>query len=417
MSAPGLYDPGGAELCRLDLSDPEVHATRELAGTWRMLRDSAPVAWQRLPDGRGFWVLTDFVDCQSMLVNHETFTSRNGNMLATLGSRDPAGGRQMLASDPPYHTMLRLPLQQVVSSVALRRWTPRIRRFIRTALRDACEATVWDVGPTMAALPMKVAELIMGLSLDEETSRRIVHWSTTAMAPDDPEYALAPDRSDTLRQAHGGIFRFFTEEIERRRRYPSAGDGDLIDQLLTLRIDGRRMSVADLVVNCYSLLLGANITTGHASTATIAHLAGHPELYARWSAEPSLLRSGVEEAIRWSSPVLHVLRYATSATTVRQVPIARGDAVSAWLVSANHDEKAFPRPDCLDPARKPNQHIAFGAGPHYCIGAVTARITLRIVFEEIFRLVHSFEPAGESTRLHSTFVNGIKHCPVIAHPR
>jgi cytochrome P450 len=414
-----LRDHVGAEIYPTDLSDPMLFATEDLVPVWRQLRQTAPVAWQQLADGRGFWVVTTHAGCREVLTDYERFTSERGTMIiSTLGADDPAGGRQMSVSDPPYHTALRQPLQQIVNSVALRRWAPHIRMFVRQALEPAFDGKVWDVGATMSALPMKVAELVMGLSLDDETSARLVRWSVMAIAPDDPEYATAGGRVDTLDTARRGLVRFFAEETDRRMRR-SAGTGtggDLIDQLLAVRFGARRMSAGDLAVNCYSLLVGANITTGNSITATIARFLDHPDLYRRWSADPRLLRSGIEEAIRWSSPVLHVLRYARRATELHGVRIAEGDAISAWLVSANRDERIFSDPDSFHPERTPNPHIAFGAGPHYCIGAITARLTLRIAFEEIFRLVGHFETAGSPIRLHSTFVNGIKHLPVVAVP-
>lgn len=411
-----VCDPAGNELCRVDLTDGSLFATTDTIPIWRRLRESAPVAWQQLADGRGFWAVTTHPECREVLSDHERFTSARGNMLGTLGMKDPAGGRQMITSDPPYLTALRGPLQQVMNMVALRGWTPQIRTFIRQAVEEACRGGVWDAGQTMLSLPMKVGTLIMGVAPDAEASAALVRYSGMAVAPDDPDYALPGGHHETLREAHRGLFRYFAAEMDRRRRRSEPGD-DFIDRLLTLRVDNRRLSGGDVAVNCYNLLLGANATTGFAASQTIAHLATNPALYARWSTDPGLLRSGVEEAIRWSSPALHFMRHARHDTELAGVRIAEGDAVATWLVSANRDERKFHDPDTFDPARVPNPHIAFGSGAHYCIGAVTARVTLRIVFEEIFRLVERFEPAGEVVRMHTSFVNGIKHLPVIARPR
>jgi cytochrome P450 len=412
-----LCDPVGTELYRVDLTDGSLFATTDLTPMWRRLRKIAPVAWQQLTDGRGFWVVTTHPECREVLSDHETFTSARGNMLGTLGMRDPAGGRQMITSDPPYHTALRTPLQQVMNMVAARRWTPHIRAFVRQAVEQASRGEVWDVGETMLSLPVKVGTLIMGVAPDAEASRALVHYSSMAVAPDDPDYARPDGHEATLREAHRGLFLYFAEEMDRRRRRAGDSSDDFIGRLLTLRVDDRALSGGDVAVNCYNLLLGANATTGFAVSQTIAHLAANPDLYARWSTDPALLRSGVEEAIRWSSTALHFLRHARRDTELAGVPIAAGDAVTTWLVSANRDEHKFDDPDTFDPARVPNPHISFGAGAHYCIGAVTARVTLRIVFEELFRLVGRLEPAGEMVRLHTSFINGVKHLPVIAHPR
>jgi cytochrome P450 len=411
-----LCDPVGTELLQVDLTDGSLHATTDTHPIWRRLRKTAPLVRQHLADGREFWAVTTHAECREVLSDHGRFTSARGNMLGTLGAKDPAGGRQMITSDPPYLTALRTQVQAIMNMVALRRWTPHIRTFIRQAVEQACQGGVWDVGQTMLSLPMKVGTLIMGVAPDEEDSRALIRYSGMAVAPDDPDYALAGGHEATLKEAHRGLFRYFAGELDRRHRLGTPGD-DFIDRLMTLRVEGRPLSGGDVAVNCYNLLLGANATTGFAVSNTIAHLAANPDLYQRWSTDPELLRSGVEEAIRWSSPALHFMRHARRDTEVAGIPVAEGDALATWLVSANRDENKFDDPDTFDPARVPNPHISFGAGAHYCIGAVTARVTLRITFEEIFTLVERFEPAGETVRMHTAFVNGVKHLPVIAHPR
>lgn len=411
-----IRDAAGTELFRLDLTDGALFAGADLGPVWRALRESAPVAWQQLADGRGFWVVTRYRECREVLNDHDRFTSAHGNMLGTLGRRDPAGGRQMITSDPPHLTALREPLQQLLNMAALRRRAPLIRADVRRAVERACRGGAWDVGAAMSALPARVGALVMGLDPDAEAGAALVRCSAMSVAPDDPEYAAPGGREDTLRQAHGGLFRYFAEEIDRRHGRADRGD-DVVDRLLATRVGGRRLSAAEVAVNCYNLMIGATATTGFAVTRTIAHLAADPALYDRWSTDPALLRSGVEEAVRWSSPAMHSMRHARRDTELGGVRIAGGDPVVAWLTSANRDEDAFRDPDAFDPARVPNQHLAFGSGAHLCLGAATARVTMRIAFEEIFRLVGRFEQAGEAVRLHSSFIDGIKHLPVVAHPR
>jgi cytochrome P450 len=408
-----LTDPAGRELHRVDLTDALLHLTADPDPFWRDLRARAPVAWQQLPDGRGFWAVTRHRDCGDVLADHEKYTSRTGTMLSMLGTPDPAGGRQMLVTDPPRHAALREPLQQALSPVALRRLTPKIQALAQDLIRTGVDTPCWDLAATMSTLPMSVAALLMGLPPEQDWDQ-LARWSTMAIAPDDPEYRCGGDPAATLRAAHRGLFEFFVGEADRRRRRGPlpAGPPDLVDRLLDIRVDGHELAVGDLIANCYSLLLGANVTTGHAVTGTVAGLLDDPAAYRHWATTPARLHSGVEEAIRWSSPVLHAMRHARRDTTLAGVPIRAGDPVVAWLISANRDEAAFPEPSRLNLARQPNRHLAFGAGVHYCVGAVTARVTLRVVFEEIFRQVERFEPAGPVVRLRSTFINGIKHLPV-----
>ena len=115
-------------------------------------------------------------------------------------------------------------------------------------------------------------------------------------------------------------------------------------------------------------------------------------------ADPALIGTGLEELLRWASPVNHMLRYATRDVVIRDTPIAAGDAVVVWLGSANRDEDEFPDSESFDIRRKPNKHLAFGIGPHYCIGHSVARVTLKILFEELLTRWPHYEPAGPIER-------------------
>lgn len=122
-------------------------------------------------------------------------------------------------------------------------------------------------------------------------------------------------------------------------------------------------------------------------------------------------------ALRWSSPVNHVVRYATTDTVLRGTPISAGDAVVVWLGAANRDEQVFADPERFDIRRRPNKHLAFGIGPHYCVGHSVARTTLGVLFEELFSRYQDFRPAGRPERLISTFSSGYKHVPLTARRR
>jgi cytochrome P450 len=136
-----------------------------------------------------------------------------------------------------------------------------------------------------------------------------------------------------------------------------------------------------------------------------------------WAAHPEVNTTATEEALRWASPVNHFLRYATRDVEVRNTKVSAGDAVVVWLGSANRDEAAFTEAGTFDIRRRPNKHVAFGIGPHHCIGHSVARITLRILFEELLTRFEDFRPAGKPERLASNFVSGGKHVPITARPR
>src|SRR3989442_1677526 len=138
----------------------------------------------------------------------------------------------------------------------------------------------------------------------------------------------------------------------------------------------------------------------------------HPEERRRLLANPALLPTAIEEMLRWVTPVMYFRRTATHDTELRGHKIREGEKVTLWYISANRDEEIFPHPDRFDVGRDPNDHLAFGIGHHFCLGANLARLEIQIMFEELLRRLPDIELAGPVARLRSNFINGIKSMPV-----
>lgn len=399
-------------LVDIDLYDPRSFSAGDPHLAWQTLRKERPVFWQDLPDGRGFWSVTKFDDCCRVLGDYATFTSTRGAILKMLGKLDPAGGHQMAVSDPPRHTQIRRPLQQLLTFRALEPLIPRLDRSIGLLLAPMHDGGAWDLGAAMTALPMIVSGVLLGVPAADYAD--LVRWGLMTVAPDDPECQLAEGAEATLRQAHHDLFAYFAEQVRTRRRHMTS---DLIGALMTMQVNGARLSDGEIVSNCYSLLLGANVNTGHVISATILKLINDPEQYARWSRDKAALQPGIREALRWSSPVVHFLRYAVTDVEIRGEHIREGEGVVAWIPSANRDEDVFAEPYVFDINRSPNREIAFGYGSHRCIGAPAAQITLELALRQIFQRVARFELAGKVGHLCSNFTGGITHLPVVAQAR
>ena len=167
----------------------------------------------------------------------------------------------------------------------------------------------------------------------------------------------------------------------------------------------------------YIIVATAGHDTTSASTAgAMQALARDPEQYARVRADRSLLPGIVEEAIRWTSPVQHLMRTAAEDCEIGGQAIKAGDWLMINYVAANHDPAQFPDPRRFDAARSPNRHLAFGAGAHQCLGLHLARLEMKILFEAILDRVAAVEPAGEAARATSTFVGGLKSLPLRVTP-
>jgi cytochrome P450 len=404
-------------LADIDLYDPRLYTHGDPHLVWQTLRHEQPVFWQELDDGRGFWSVTKHDDCRRVLADYEEFTSARGAILKMLGKRDPAGGHQMAVTDPPRHTHVRQPLAEMLAPAAVRRYTPQIQAAVEQLLAPMTEGDVWDLGAAMTALPMIVSGVLMGVP--EEDYEELVRSGLMTVAPDDEEFKVDGDADATLHQAHHDLFAYFARQVRKRRREASEdlGSSDLIGRLMTMEVEGSRLTEGEIISNCYALLLGANVNTGHVISAAILELMDAPEEYDRWANEPRYLIPGMAEALRWSSPVVHFLRYAVDDVEIRGQRIRKDEAVVAWIASANRDEEVFDEPFRFDIARRPNKEIAFGYGPHRCIGAAAAVLTLELALKEIFARVARFEPAGDVEHLCSNFTAGIKHLPVAVHAR
>ncbi|MFD9187421.1 cytochrome P450 [Streptomyces phaeochromogenes] len=411
-----LTHPTGDEaidLEKVDLVDPVLHAEGDPHAIWLAMRIHDPVHWQQIRPDLGFWSATAFDHVARVLRDHTAFTSEHGTLLNLLGRKDPAGGKQLPATDPPRHTRMRSPIQRALNGRAVEGHRGVIRDEVRRLFGEIVDGEPFDFAALTDQLPMAVIGTLMGLDRDDWS--HLTFLTTQAVAPDDPEFVRPEGAQATLHRAHRELFACLQDAVAKRR---GGGTGDLIDVLSTMEFEdgGGPLTAGEIVSNCYSLLLGANVTTPHVPNAALAELTA-TGTYADWAEHPELLDSGIEEALRWSSPTSHFIRYATHDVQLGKVTVRAGEAVAAWIGSANRDMSVFPDPYTFDVRRNAQRHLAFGVGPHFCLGHALVRITLEEFFQELFAQFEHFEPAGEPVHLQSNFIAGIKHLPLIAARR
>jgi cytochrome P450 len=205
------------------------------------------------------------------------------------------------------------------------------------------------------------------------------------------------------------MFGFFAQLLQQRQ--VKKGE-DLVSILVESEIGGEKLTDEDILWFCFLLILAGNETTRNAISGGLLALCEHPEERGRLQADMSLLPQAVEEILRWVSPVTHMSRVALQDTDINGFPIKKGERVTMWYPSVNRDESVFPEPNRFNIARTPNEHLAFGIGEHFCLGAGFARLELRVIFEELFRRFPDIQLDGPPERLRSTFIGGIKHLPV-----
>ena len=414
----------------IDLTDPALFASGRAHDAWRRLRAHAPVAWHpgtaRFP---GFWTITRYEDVRRISRDTETFVSGRGYLMVT-DPRKPgpaAGiGKLLLGMDAPRHRQLR--------RLASQAFTPRVVAQLELQIRATTDEILDAIVPhggcdfaTALAAPLPLAVICTMLGVPREDWHRLLVLGNRVLGAADPEYQLLPRSAagsskhgvwgrfdqvaEGLTAGHGlrGLLSYFARLIARRRLQP--GD-NLLSLLLAAEIDGERLTDEELQYFCYLLVLAGNETTRHAISGGMLAFLEHPTEWQRLRADPGLLPTAVEEIMRWSSPILHMARVASCDVEMRGQHIRAGEKVVLWYPSANRDEHVFAAPDRFDIGRHPNPHLAFGIGPHFCLGAWLARLQLRVIFAALVERVPGIVPAGEAARLHSVFIGGIKHLPV-----
>jgi len=225
---------------------------------------------------------------------------------------------------------------------------------------------------------------------------------------DDPEYNATATK-ELGQAAMMQLFAYANELAEERRRCPR---DDLASVLLQAEVDGERLTEAQFDSFVMLLSVAGNETTRNLISGGMLALIEHPEQRARLLADPSLLPTAVEEMLRWVTPVMVFRRTSQTDCELGAQKIREGDRVTIWYASANRDEEVFPDAHRFDVGRTPNDHLGFGIGPHFCLGAHLARLEIRTMFEELLRRLPDIELAGPVERLRSNFLNGIKHMPV-----
>jgi cytochrome P450 len=258
------------------------------------------------------------------------------------------------------------------------------------------------------------------LGVPEADRHLLLRWTNRVIGYQDPEHAEpatdASGRPVNPRSpaALADMFDYARSLAADKRRHPA---GDLMTALASASVDGRSLDDAELAMFFFLLVIAGNDTVRSALPGGVLALAQHPPAYRRLRAEPGLLPGAIEEMLRWHPPVLSFRRTASQHTELAGQAIRRGDKVVVYHVSAHYDERAFADPFRFDITRQPNDHLAFGQGPHLCLGAHFARLQLRAFFTELLRLAPRVELDGEPVRLTSNFINGLTHLPVRFPPR
>ncbi len=396
----------------VDLTDPDLYAAGGHHEVLRFLRENAPVFWQRQRSGPGFWALTRYSDVRRISRDTATFISSGGTSTMDLERPDSASlDYQMMAgtlviTDPPRHTKLRALVNKAFTPQAVAGLEPYVERVVGRILDEAEALGSFDfVADIAARLPFVVICEMLGVA-DEDRPALFAAIKPMLATGVDLAGGTMLDPMDAAR----GLIDYLGDLIDERGYLPRT---DLVGGIVAAELDGERLSRPEMLALCILLFIAGSETTMNAISGGMLAFFENPAERARLAADPALMPSAVEEVLRWTSPTMvSMVRTATRDASVGGVEIRAGHKVTMWYGSANRDPEFFDRPELFDVGRTPNDHLAFGFGAHFCLGAQLARLELRVMFAELFRRLPGLVQDGEPRRLRSNIFNGFEYLPV-----
>jgi len=390
---------------------PETHANPY--PRYHQLREQDPVHWSELMEA---WVLTRYDDVVAVLKDarfsadrrraRNRFAQQAAQMQQEVGPLGQA--TTMLSADPPQHTRLRGLVSKAFTPRAVEALRPRIQEIVDELLDAVDGSGQFDVIQDLA-YPLPVIVIAEMLGVPPEERARFKRWSGDVVATLGGPFA-SPETFERSRTSAQELAEYFRGVIAERRREPR---DDLLSALLAAEEQGQVLSEEELLATCILLLIAGNETTTNLIGNGMLALLRHPGQLEKLRSDPSLTESAVEEFLRYDGPVQATGRVALEDVEVGEQVIQGGQVAFTLLGAANRDPTRFPNPDRLDLARDDNQHVAFGYGIHYCLGAPLARVEAQAAFPTLLRRFPKLELATGEPEWGGNFIlRGLKRLPV-----
>ena len=385
---------------------------------WKRLRHESPVHWSQPEGYRPFWAITKHADITEVSTQPDTFRSAGRFILfpeaasafgPSMEEEPPL--RMLVNMDPPDHRDYR----KLVSS-----WfTPRAIQSLRQRLEEIT-AELFDelagdggiqegdfVTDIAARQPLRMITEMLGIPREKEDF--VLRITNENFGIEDPEFAREGDTREDRLGFLSEAFAFLSEITEDRRRNPRQ---DLSSVLANATINGEPVPTFELFSLFFLVMVAGHDTTRNSISSGLLALLDHPDQLAALRRDPNLIETGADEIVRWTTPVNHFVRTATTDYVLRGQQIRAGDSVALFYASANRDEDIFADPYVFRLDRDPNPHLGFGVGEHFCLGAHLARLDLKVFWRQFAERFEMIELAGPIERLHASFVGGPKHLPV-----
>ncbi|WP_248927046.1 cytochrome P450 [Paenibacillus hamazuiensis] len=364
------------------------------------LQKETPV---RYDASRECWDIFSYEDVHRVLKDPGTFSSARGMN----------AGQNMLFMDPPKHTQMRDLVNKAFTPRAIQELEPRIRSIAEELLEQA-GGEIELVGGFATPLPVIVIAELLGVPAEDRAFFK--RWSDVLVEgaedlSDEAFQKISEKRMQTVQE----LFGYFKKILEIRSKRPQE---DLISALIAAEINGEKLTETEVISFCILLLAAGNETTTNLITNSVRILTEQPALQEELSGDPELIPGFIEESLRYYPPIVAIGRVATRDVEIGAHTVREGEQVISWVGAANRDEAKFTEPGRFDMRRKPNPHMSFGFGIHFCLGAPLARlegkIALRMLLERYKEI--ALVPGQPLVPIPSSFVFGVKNYPVTWKP-
>src|SRR5262245_24789220 len=404
----------------LSLFDPDTYRAGPPHAYLSRLRREAPVCWHEKPGPEvrcasrldtGYWVLSKYQDVIDVSRNPQLFSSFAGTaFLFDAVDEDVPGLQAMLINmDPPGHVKYRRLVQRGFTPRMVAELEPRIRAHAKRIVDNVARKGNCEFVTELACeLPLILICELMGIP--EEDRRQMFEWSNALIGGDDPAMNAGADTKSVSIQ----MWMYANALAQKKREKP---DDTLISKYVNGEVEG--MKISDFELNNFFVLLAVagNETTRNATSHFMRLMSEHPDQFELLKSDVDrLLPGAIEEALRFSSPVVAFRRTALEDTEIRGVRIRKGDKVVLSYPSVNRDEEVFDEPDRFDIRRTPNPHLAFGIGEHFCLGANFARMQLRAILREVITRLPDIRVVKPPRLQRSNLIHGITEMRVEYSP-
>jgi cytochrome P450 len=383
---------------KIDLFDPTSFAHGHPHAQYDWLRQNAPVYRQEEPNGPGYWAVTRYKDVYDVDRNFQAYSSEPTIMIQdSLTEQTGFGGyKMMLMMDPPQHTAFRKLIRSEFTQPVSSERTPRMQQLAQQIVDEVIEKGECDfVSEVAGEMPSYVIAELLGLPLED--GREL--YKLTEVIHSAPGTTQMSGGEAVMK-----MFEYGRKVIDEKRSHPK---NDLATKLLQAEVDGKRLDDIEFLLFFLLLIDAGGDTTRNLLSAGMIAMLEKPDQLAWLKADvKNRLPSAREELLRWTSPVIYMRRRALKDVELDGQKIKGGEKVVMYFGAANRDAEKFSNPHTLDLSRTPNEHIAFGTGPHGCLGQHIARIEIDAILVEVLTRMKNFRLAGEPEWLPSNFISG-----------